>query len=49
MDYKFPEIEEYFIYNASGKYPTGNINATGASQGMKIQRCNYILHFWFSR
>ncbi len=38
MEYKFPEIEEYFIYNASGKYPTGNINATGASQGMKIAR-----------
>ena len=38
MDYRFPEIEEYFIYNASGKYPTGNINATGASQGMKIAR-----------
>ena len=38
MDYKFPEIEEYFIYNASGKYPTGNINATGANQGMKIAR-----------
>jgi len=38
LDYKFPEIEEYFIYNASGKYPTGNINATGASQGMKIAR-----------
>ena len=38
MDYKFPEIEEYFIYNASGKYPTGNINATGASQGMKIAK-----------
>ena len=38
MEYKFPEIEEYFIYNASGKYPTGNINATGASQGMKIAK-----------
>ena len=38
MDYKFPEIEEFFIYNASGKYPTGNINATGASQGMKIAK-----------
>jgi len=38
MNYKFPEIEEYFIYNASGKYPTGNINATGASQGMKIAK-----------
>ena len=38
MDYKFPDIEEFFIYNASGKYPTGNINATGASQGMKIAK-----------
>ena len=38
MDYKFPEIEEFFIYNASGKYPTGNLNATGASQGMKIAK-----------
>ena len=38
MDYKFPEIEEYFIYNASGKYPTGNIQARGASQGIKMSR-----------
>ena len=38
MDYRFPEIEEYFIYNPGGKYPTGNINATGASQGIKIAK-----------
>ena len=38
MDYTFPEIEEYFIYNPGGKYPTGNINATGASSGIKIAR-----------
>ena len=38
MDYAFPEIEEYFIYNQKGGYPTGNINAQGASQGIKIAR-----------
>ena len=38
MDYRFPEIEEYFIYNPGGKYPTGNINATGASQGIKMAK-----------
>jgi len=38
MDYEFPEIEEYFIYNPKGSYPTGNINSTGASQGIKIAK-----------
>jgi hypothetical protein len=38
MDYEFPEIEEYFIYNPRPSYPTGNINATGASQGIKMTR-----------
>ena len=38
MDYEFPEIEEYFIYNPKGTQPTGNINATGASQGIKIAK-----------
>ena len=38
MDYQFPEIEEYFIYNPKGTYPTGNINATGASKGIKIAK-----------
>ena len=38
MDYEFPEIEEYFIYNPKGTYPTGNINAKGASQGVKMSR-----------
>jgi len=38
MDYKFPEIEEYYIYNPKGTYPTGNMNATGASQGIKIAK-----------
>ena len=38
MDYSFPEIEEYFIYNSKGGFPTGNINATGASQGIKMTK-----------
>jgi hypothetical protein len=38
MDYTFPEIEEYFIYNPGAQYPTGNINAKGASQGIKMSR-----------
>ena len=38
MDYEFPEIEEYFIYNPGSKYPTGNASATGASQGIKIAK-----------
>ncbi len=38
MDYEFPEIEEYFIYNPRASYPTGNINATGASQGIKMTK-----------
>jgi len=38
MDYDFPELEEYFIYNPKSQYPTGNPSATGASQGIKIAR-----------
>ena len=34
----FPELEEYFIYNPKTAYPTGNRNATGASQGVKIAK-----------
>jgi hypothetical protein len=38
MDYDFPQIEEYFIYNPKSSYPTGNINSTGASQGIKMTK-----------
>jgi len=38
MDYDFPEIEEYFIYNPKSVYPTGNPMQTGATQGIKIAR-----------
>ena len=38
MDYDFPELEEYFLYNPKAMYPTGNPTATGGSQGIKITR-----------
>ena len=38
MYYDFPDIEEYFIYNPNSQYPTGNVNATGSSQGIKIAK-----------
>jgi len=38
MDFDFPEIEEYFIYNSKTGYPTGNSISTGASQGIKIAK-----------
>ncbi len=39
MEYEWPELEEYFIYNPkTNAWPTGNINATGASQGIKIAK-----------
>ena len=36
MDFEWPKIEEYFIYNPKATYPTGNVNATGASAGIKM-------------
>jgi hypothetical protein len=38
MDYDFPEIEEYFIYNPRSIYPSTNPAQTGASQGIKISK-----------
>ena len=38
MDYDFPQLEEYFLYNPKATYPTGNPAATGGSQGIKIAR-----------
>jgi hypothetical protein len=38
MQYDFPDIEEYFIYNPKSQYPTGNVYATSASQGVKIAK-----------
>ncbi len=40
MDYEFPEIEEYFLYNPKMAYPTSNPAAMGGanSQGIKFSR-----------
>ena len=38
LDFEWPQIEEYFIYNPKAIYPTGNINATGGSQGIKMAK-----------
>ena len=38
MEYEFPEIEEYFIYNPKMTYPTGNPSSMGGSQGIRIAR-----------
>jgi hypothetical protein len=38
MDYEFPEIEEYFIYNPKMTYPTSNPTALGGTGGIKFSR-----------
>jgi len=38
MEYEFPEIEEYFIYNPKTVYPSTNPSQTGQSQGIKIAK-----------
>jgi hypothetical protein len=38
MEYEFPEIEEFFIYNPKMTYPTGNPSSMGGSQGIKMAR-----------
>ena len=38
MEYSFPEIEEYFIYNPKTGYPVGNPSSTSNSQGIKIAK-----------
>ena len=38
MDYDFPELEEYYLYNPKSQYPTGSLNSTGPSQGIKIAK-----------
>jgi len=38
MDFEFPQIEEYFIYNPKMTYPTGNPSSMGGSQGIKMSK-----------
>jgi hypothetical protein len=38
MDYEFPQIEEYFIYNPKMTYPTTNPSSLGGNGGIKIAK-----------
>jgi len=38
MNYEFPEIEEYFIYNPKMNYPTNNPSALGGTGGIKMTK-----------
>ena len=39
MEYEFPEIEEYFVYNPKSVYPAGNPSSmTGGQKGIKMTR-----------
>ena len=38
MDYEWPEIEEYFIYNPKLTYPTGNVKDLGSNTGIKMTK-----------
>jgi len=38
MDYNFPEIEEYFIYNPKSQYPISNPSSASGSNGIKIAK-----------
>ena len=38
MDYEFPELEEYFVYQPKLIYPTSNPTNTGQGSGIKIAK-----------
>jgi hypothetical protein len=38
MDYRFPELEEYFVFNPKSAFPTGTINVMGTNQGVKFTK-----------
>ena len=38
MDYRFPELEEYFVFNPKSAFPTGTINAMATNQGVKFTK-----------
>ena len=38
MEYEFPEMEEYFVYNPKMSYPTSNPTSMGGNNGIRIAR-----------
>jgi len=38
MNYEFPEIEEYYVYNPKMTYPTSNPSSLGGTSGIKFSK-----------
>jgi hypothetical protein len=38
MDFEFPEIEEYFVYNPKMTYPSSNPSSLGGTAGIKMSK-----------
>ena len=48
MEFEFPEIEEYFVYNPKTSYPVGppSATSTGSEKGIKIAK-DSIVYCWY--
>ena len=42
MDYTFPELEEYFIYNPKIQFPTANPTQSGQGKGIKMTKDSVV-------
>ena len=42
MDFEFPQIEEYFVYNPKMTYPTSNNDSTVSSPSVSLRFCRRI-------
>ena len=42
LDYSFPEIEEYFIYNPKVQFPTANPTQSGQGKGIKMTKDSVV-------
>jgi len=42
LDYSFPELEEYFIYNPKVQFPTANPSQSGQGKGIKMTKDSVV-------
>ena len=42
LDYSFPELEEYFIYNPKIQFPTANPSQSGQGKGIKMTKDSVV-------
>ena len=42
MDYEFPELDEYFVYNPKVQFPTANPSQTGQGKGIKMTKDSVV-------